>query len=58
MNFGSTMKKDNSGLHTHHIFIGAEGQLGIIVGVKMCVAIRPASVQVMMLGLYCLFLCF
>ncbi|VDK31280.1 unnamed protein product [Gongylonema pulchrum] len=48
--FGSNMKKDNTGLHTHHLFIGAEGQLGVIVGVKMCATARPMSTEVMMLG--------
>lgn len=34
----------------HQIFIGAEGQLGIVTGVKMSAMIRPTTTQVMMLG--------
>ncbi|VDM96942.1 unnamed protein product [Thelazia callipaeda] len=49
VNFGSVLQKDNSSLHTHHIFIGAEGQLGIIVGAKIHAAPRPTVTQVMML---------
>ncbi|VDK45564.1 unnamed protein product [Anisakis simplex] len=50
VNFGSDMRKDNTNLHMHHLFIGGEGQLGIICGVTVCVVPKPTSVQVAMLG--------
>ncbi|MFH4978964.1 hypothetical protein AB6A40_005673 [Gnathostoma spinigerum] len=50
VDFGSPLRKDNTGLHTHHLFIGAEGQLGIITRVTMGVVPKPKNVQVAMLG--------
>jgi len=44
------LKKDNTGLHDHHLFIGSEGQLGIITEVTINAVPRPASVNVAMLG--------
>lgn len=48
--FGSSVRKDNTSLHMHHLFIGAEGQLGVVAGVTMCAVPRPTSIQVAMLG--------
>lgn len=48
--FGSNVRKDNTNLHMHHLFIGSEGQLGIVTSVTMCAVPRPSSVQVAMLG--------
>ncbi|VDM38457.1 unnamed protein product [Toxocara canis] len=49
--FGSALKKDNTNLHMHHLFVGAEGQLGIVTRIWMNVIPRLSSVQVAMLGL-------
>lgn len=51
MNVGSGVRKDNTNLHLHQLFVGSEGQLGIITGVTMTVVPRPSSIQVAILGL-------
>uniref|UniRef100_A0A914ZHZ0 D-2-hydroxyglutarate dehydrogenase, mitochondrial n=1 Tax=Parascaris univalens TaxID=6257 RepID=A0A914ZHZ0_PARUN len=48
--FGSGLKKDNTNLHMHHLFIGAEGQLGVVTRIWMNVVPRLPSTQVAMLG--------
>ncbi|CAJ0945786.1 unnamed protein product, partial [Mesorhabditis belari] len=48
--FGSELRKDNTSLHAHHLFLGSEGQLGVITGVKMTCVTKPISVQSAMLG--------
>uniref|UniRef100_A0A915C694 D-2-hydroxyglutarate dehydrogenase, mitochondrial n=1 Tax=Parascaris univalens TaxID=6257 RepID=A0A915C694_PARUN len=50
VNFGSNVRKDNTNLHIHHLFIGGEGQLGVVTGVTVCVVPKAVSVQVAMLG--------
>lgn len=50
MKFGSGLKKDNTNLHMHHLFIGAEGQLGVVTRIWMNVIPRLPSTQVAMLG--------
>lgn len=50
VNFGSDVRKDNTNLHMHHLFIGGEGQLGVVTGVTVCVVPKPISAQVAMLG--------
>uniref|UniRef100_F1L4I4 D-2-hydroxyglutarate dehydrogenase, mitochondrial n=1 Tax=Ascaris suum TaxID=6253 RepID=F1L4I4_ASCSU len=50
VNFGSKMRKDNTNLHIHHLFIGSEGQLGVVTGISMCAVPKPSCVQVAMLG--------
>uniref|UniRef100_A0A914DCM2 D-2-hydroxyglutarate dehydrogenase, mitochondrial n=1 Tax=Acrobeloides nanus TaxID=290746 RepID=A0A914DCM2_9BILA len=50
LELGTGLRKDNSGLHSHHLFVGSEGQLGIITGIKMLVAPKPTSICSMWLG--------
>uniref|UniRef100_A0A7I5E736 D-2-hydroxyglutarate dehydrogenase, mitochondrial n=1 Tax=Haemonchus contortus TaxID=6289 RepID=A0A7I5E736_HAECO len=47
---GSAHRKDNTSLHTPHLFLGSEGQLGVITRVTMSAVPKPASVQSAMLG--------
>ncbi|KAK6049847.1 FAD binding domain protein [Cooperia oncophora] len=47
---GSTHRKDNTSLHTPHLFLGSEGQLGVITRVVMSTVPKPVSVQSAMLG--------
>ncbi|PIO67324.1 FAD binding domain protein [Teladorsagia circumcincta] len=47
---GSAHRKDNTSLHTPHLFLGSEGQLGVITRVVMSATPKPASVQSAMLG--------
>lgn len=51
LELGSECRKDNTGLHLPHLFVGAEGQLGIITEVTMCAVTKPRSVNVVMLGM-------
>uniref|UniRef100_A0A1I7XUT0 D-2-hydroxyglutarate dehydrogenase, mitochondrial n=1 Tax=Heterorhabditis bacteriophora TaxID=37862 RepID=A0A1I7XUT0_HETBA len=50
LDLGSPLRKDNTSLHTPHLFLGSEGQLGIITRVVMNVVPRPRSVHSAMLG--------
>lgn len=50
LELGSECRKDNTGLHLPHLFVGAEGQLGIITEVTMGTAPKPRSVNVAMLS--------
>lgn len=36
-----TLRKDNCGLHSKHLFIGSEGTLGVITKVSMMLATKP-----------------
>uniref|UniRef100_A0A914UKG8 D-2-hydroxyglutarate dehydrogenase, mitochondrial n=1 Tax=Plectus sambesii TaxID=2011161 RepID=A0A914UKG8_9BILA len=47
---GPALRKDNTGFHESHLFIGSEGQLGLITQVAMTAVPKPNSVQVAMLG--------
>ncbi|KAK6732169.1 hypothetical protein RB195_016507 [Necator americanus] len=47
---GSTHKKDNTSLHTPHLFLGSEGRLGVITRIAMSAVPKPTSVQSAMIG--------
>ncbi|CAD6195826.1 unnamed protein product [Caenorhabditis auriculariae] len=51
LKLGSPIRKDNTSLHTHHMFLGSEGQLGVITSVTMTVVPAPDSVCSAMLGI-------
>ena len=44
------VRKDNTGYHLDHLFIGSEGTLGIITELVMQVPIKPKSINVALLG--------
>ncbi|XP_045462852.1 D-2-hydroxyglutarate dehydrogenase, mitochondrial-like [Harmonia axyridis] len=46
----NTLKKDNTGYHLQHLFIGSEGTLGIITKVAIQCAPKPKSVHLLFLG--------
>ena len=48
----SGMRKDNTGYHLKHLFIGAEGTLGIVTAVTVLCPRRPTSVNVAFFGKY------
>uniref|UniRef100_A0A8R1DP93 D-2-hydroxyglutarate dehydrogenase, mitochondrial n=2 Tax=Caenorhabditis japonica TaxID=281687 RepID=A0A8R1DP93_CAEJA len=50
LHLGSDIRKDNTSLHTPHLFLGSEGQLGVITSVTMTAVPRPKSVQSAMLA--------
>ncbi|CAI4222322.1 unnamed protein product [Auanema sp. JU1783] len=50
LRLGSALRKDNTSLHTPHLFLGSEGQLGIITRVTMTTVPKPISVQSAMIG--------
>lgn len=50
LHLGSSIRKDNTTLHTPHLFLGSEGQLGVITSVTMTAVPKPKSVQSAMLG--------
>ncbi|KAF2905733.1 hypothetical protein ILUMI_00446 [Ignelater luminosus] len=47
----STLKKDNTGYHLKHLFIGSEGTLGIITTVAIQCPPRPNAINLAFLGL-------
>ncbi|XP_026287639.1 D-2-hydroxyglutarate dehydrogenase, mitochondrial isoform X2 [Frankliniella occidentalis] len=47
----SKMKKDNTGYHLKHLFIGSEGTLGLVTKVAINCPVLPKSVNVALLGL-------
>ncbi|CAG9856913.1 unnamed protein product [Phyllotreta striolata] len=47
----STLKKDNTGYHLKHLFIGSEGTLGVITKVSIQCPTRPKFRNVALLGL-------
>ncbi|TMS34445.1 hypothetical protein L596_002037 [Steinernema carpocapsae] len=50
VDFGSPLQKDNSGVHMHHMFVGSEGQLGVITGASILSPPAPTSVISAMIG--------
>jgi len=48
----SGMRKDNTGYHLKHLFIGSEGTLGIVTAVTVLCPRRPTSVNVAFFGKY------
>jgi FAD/FMN-containing dehydrogenase len=51
MNLMSNFKKDNTGYHLKHMFIGSEGTLGIVTKLAIQCPPAPKSVNVAFLGL-------
>lgn len=47
----SSLKKDNTGYHLKHLFIGSEGTLGFVTKVAIQCAIKPKSQNLAFLGL-------
>lgn len=47
----STLKKDNTGYHLKHLFIGSEGTLGIVTKVAIHCPSKPNAINVAFLGL-------
>lgn len=47
----SSLKKDNTGFHLKHLFIGSEGSLGIVTKVSIHCPPKPKSVNLAFLGL-------
>ncbi|CAH0557517.1 unnamed protein product [Brassicogethes aeneus] len=47
----STLKKDNTGFHLKHLFIGSEGSLGIVTKVAIQCPPKPKAVNLAFLGL-------
>lgn len=47
----SNFKKDNTGYHLKHLFIGSEGTLGIVTKLSMFLPTAPKSISVAFLGL-------
>ncbi|XP_028415129.1 D-2-hydroxyglutarate dehydrogenase, mitochondrial-like [Dendronephthya gigantea] len=46
----STCRKDNTGYHLKHMFIGSEGTLGVITAASIMVPYLPSSINVALLG--------
>ncbi|KAL1449214.1 hypothetical protein WDU94_000431 [Cyamophila willieti] len=46
----NTLKKDNTGYHLSHLFIGAEGTLGFVTKVVIQCPVKPSSTHVTFLG--------
>lgn len=51
VNCMSKMKKDNTGYHLKHLFIGSEGTLGFVTKVAIQCPVNPKSINVALLGL-------
>ncbi|CAG9771240.1 unnamed protein product [Ceutorhynchus assimilis] len=47
----STLKKDNTGFHLKHLFIGSEGALGIVTKIAIQCPAKPKAVNLAFLGL-------
>uniref|UniRef100_A0A0N4ZEA8 D-2-hydroxyglutarate dehydrogenase, mitochondrial n=1 Tax=Parastrongyloides trichosuri TaxID=131310 RepID=A0A0N4ZEA8_PARTI len=45
LKMGSKLRKDNTDLHLAHLFVGSEGQLGIITNVKMLAVPIPKNIS-------------
>jgi FAD/FMN-containing dehydrogenase len=48
----SSLKKDNTGYHLKHLFIGSEGTLGIVTKVAVHCPPSPKAVNVAFLGMF------
>lgn len=46
----STLKKDNTGFHLKHLFIGSEGALGLVTKVAIQCPAKPKAVNLAFLG--------
>lgn len=46
----STLKKDNTGYHLKHLFIGSEGTLGVVTKVAIQCPPKPKAVNLAFLG--------
>lgn len=46
----NTLKKDNTGYHLKHLFIGSEGTLGVITEVAIQCPPKPETVSLAFLG--------
>ncbi|KAM3962905.1 D-2-hydroxyglutarate dehydrogenase, mitochondrial-like [Aphomia sociella] len=46
-----TLKKDNTGYHLKHLFMGSEGTLGVVTKVAIHCPVKPKSVTVGLFGL-------
>ena len=51
MNLMSNFKKDNTGFHLKHLFIGSEGSLGIVTRLSIQCPTASSAVNVAFLGL-------
>lgn len=47
-----TLKKDNTGYHLKHLFIGSEGTLGIVTKVAIHCPVLPKAINVAYFGKY------
>lgn len=46
----NTLKKDNTGYHLKHLFIGSEGTLGVVTKVALQCPTLPKAINVAFLG--------
>lgn len=46
----NTLKKDNTGYHLKHLFIGAEGTLGLVTKVAIQCAPYPKATNLALIG--------
>lgn len=46
----STLKKDNTGFHLKHLFIGSEGSLGVVTKVAIQCPPLPKAINVAFVG--------
>lgn len=48
----NTLKKDNTGYHLKHLFIGSEGTLGFVTKVAIQCPPLPQAINLALLGMY------
>ena len=55
----NTLKKDNTGFHLKHLFIGSEGTLGVVTKVAIQCPAAPTAINTAFIGniFVCLFVC-